>query len=111
MKLKRLQIQKLKISPKLRVIMFSSAIFTVAAIALIIYANFGNSQKVEAGTGMHGAKTVSAANTILNEFTTLSADVSAGATQIRVASNTINSNCSFTNSSDSKHLSVTSSTD
>ncbi|CAN5563839.1 hypothetical protein BH11BAC1_BH11BAC1_04170 [soil metagenome] len=96
MKLKRLQIQKLKISPKLRVIMFSSAVFTVAAIALIIYANFGTSQKVIAGTGMHGACTVTSANTILNEFTTLTADVSAGASQISVASSTINSNGRFT---------------
>ncbi|MEO8086436.1 MAG: hypothetical protein ABI763_06435, partial [Bacteroidota bacterium] len=96
MKLKRLQIQKLKISPKLRVILFSSAVFTVAAIALIIYANFGTSQKVIAGTGMHGAKTVASANTILNEFTTLTADVSAGTSQISVASSTINSNGRFT---------------
>ncbi len=95
MKLKRLQIQKLKISPKLRVILFSSAVFTVSAIALIIYANFGISKKAEAGTGMHGAKTVAAANTILNEFTTLTNNVSAGATQIRVSSSTINSNGRF----------------
>ncbi len=98
MKLKRLQIQKLKISPKLRVILFSSAIFTVSAIALIIYANFGTSKRAEAGTGMHGTKTVTAVNTILNEFTTLTANVSIGATQINVASNTINANGRFSGS-------------
>ncbi|MCX6275853.1 MAG: T9SS type A sorting domain-containing protein [Bacteroidetes bacterium] len=96
--MKRLQIQKLKISPKLRLIMFSSAIFTVAAVALIIYANFGTSQKVQAGTGMHGVGSVTLGNTILNEFTTLTADVSAGATQISVASNSINANGRFSTS-------------
>ncbi len=79
----------------MRVIMFSGAMFTIAAAALLVYSNLGLSKRAEAGTGMHGAKTVSTTNAILNEFTTLNADVSAGATQIAVVSNTINANGRF----------------
>ncbi len=44
---------------------------------------------------MLGAKTVSTTNVILNEFTTLSAYASAGATSITVASSTMNSHARF----------------
>lgn len=44
---------------------------------------------------MHGAKTVSTTNVILNEFTTLTADVSIGATSISVAASSLNTNARF----------------
>ncbi len=45
---------------------------------------------------MHGAKTVTTTNVILNEFTTLTADVSAGTSSIAVGSSTLNANSRFT---------------
>ncbi len=45
--------------------------------------------------GMHGVKVVSAPNAILNEFTNLSTNTSAGAVSISVASSSLNSNSRF----------------
>lgn len=45
---------------------------------------------------MHGAKTVTTTNAILNEFTTLNADASAGSSSITVGSSTLNANLRFT---------------
>ncbi len=46
--------------------------------------------------GKNGAKTVSAANTIVNEYTTLAIDAIAGATSISVANSGLNTNSRFT---------------
>src|SRR5205814_1118747 len=57
--------------------------------------NFGASKKTFASLGMHGAKTVSTTNVILNEFTALTANAVAGATSITVASSSLNANGRF----------------
>jgi gliding motility-associated-like protein len=48
--------------------------------------------------GKDGAKTVTAANTIVNEYTTLTADAAAGATTITVANSSLNTNSRFSGS-------------
>lgn len=45
--------------------------------------------------GKHGARTISTANTIVNEYTNLTANAAAGATSITVASNSLNANSRF----------------
>ncbi len=45
--------------------------------------------------GIDGPKTITAANTIVNEYTALSADALAGSTSISVAANTLNANNRF----------------
>ncbi|MGD0711169.1 MAG: hypothetical protein ABR968_08285, partial [Bacteroidales bacterium] len=45
--------------------------------------------------GKNGAKTVTAANTVVNEYTTLNTDATAGATSITVANSGLNSNSRF----------------
>ena len=65
-------------------------------LLVFAYCSLGASINSFAGLGMHGAKTVSTTNVILNEFTTLSANVSAGATSITVASSSLNANSRFT---------------
>lgn len=96
MKQRRVQTQQMRISPKLRAMVFSSAIFAMAAGALVIYANFGTAENAAAGTGSEGDKTITHANTIVNDFTTLTTDASAGASQIVVSDNTINVKGRFT---------------
>lgn len=53
---------------------------------------------VYAQRGKHGAKVVSAANTIVNEYTTLTADITSGATSLTVASSNLNTNGRFSGS-------------
>src|SRR5689334_20114867 len=48
-----------------------------------------------AGPGLHGAKVINTSNVILNEFTTLTADVPAGSTTIAVANSGLNANARF----------------
>lgn len=62
---------------------------------IAIYCCFGLPIHSFAGLGMHGAKTVNTTNVILNEFTTLTADVSIGATAISVAASSLNANSRF----------------
>lgn len=45
--------------------------------------------------GKHGAKTVTAANTIVNEYTALTADIAAGATAVSVVASSLNTNGRF----------------
>jgi len=97
MKQKRKQVQQLRISPKLRVIIASSGVFAMAAIALVIYTNMGIRKDAEAGTGKPGVQVINTPNTILNEFTALSIDAPSGATQINVTANTLNSKGRFDN--------------
>ncbi len=63
---------------------------------IILLFILGMQQATFAGLGMHGAKTVTASNVILNEFTTLNADVSAGSTSITVGNSGLNANTRFT---------------
>lgn len=53
------------------------------------------SQSLRAQIGVHGPKTISTANTIVNEYTYLTADATAGSTSITVNSNTLNANSRF----------------
>lgn len=49
-----------------------------------------------ASLGMHGAKTVTTSNVILNEFTTLNANATSGALSVTVGSSSLNANSRFT---------------
>ena len=51
---------------------------------------------VDAQRGKHGDKVVSTSNSIVNEYTTLTTDVGAGAMSITVANSSLNSNARFT---------------
>ena len=53
---------------------------------------------VFAQRGKDGAKTISTANTVVNEYTVLSADANVGATTIQVANNGLNANNRFSTS-------------
>ena len=63
---------------------------------VFVFSFFSSVKNSFAGFGMHGAKTVNTSNVILNEFTTLNANVTAGASSITVASSTLNANSRFT---------------
>ena len=58
----------------------------------LIYGNFCIPNMAFAQQGMLGPKTITAANIILNEFTTLTASAPSGATSLTVASSTVNGN-------------------
>lgn len=75
--------------------LFSSGIFAVAAVTLIIYSNTGLHLEAVAGPGMLGEKTIAIGQSVLNEFTTVTEDVKAGSTQINVADNVLNSHARF----------------
>ncbi|HRH66134.1 MAG TPA: T9SS type A sorting domain-containing protein [Bacteroidia bacterium] len=72
------------------------ASFAAAAFGLFfMYGNFGTSQESFAALAMHGTKTVSSANTILNEYTSLTGNVSAGGKTINVSNSSLNANGRF----------------
>ncbi len=50
---------------------------------------------VFAQRGIHGARTVTAANTIVNEYTAVTANIAVGATTISVAASSLNANARF----------------
>src|SRR5689334_10424317 len=89
---------KVGINASLKVVLFSSALLVIAFVSVFIYSNLGTSKKSVAALGMHGAKTISTTNVILNEFTTLSSNVSSGASAITVASSSLNANSRFSGS-------------
>ncbi|MBU0488499.1 MAG: gliding motility-associated C-terminal domain-containing protein [Bacteroidetes bacterium] len=64
--------------------------YTVISLILLIAA-----LPVNAQPGKDGGKVVSSANTVVNEYTTLSANVAPGGTSIQVASNVFNSSGNF----------------
>lgn len=65
-------------------------------LLIAVFAVFsGIAEQSFAGQGFHGAKTVTTTNTILNEFTTLTANAAQGATSITVASSSLNANARF----------------
>jgi len=76
-------------------VLFSSGMFVFAAVTLIIYSNTGLHLNAVAGSGMMGEKVITTPQTVLNEFTVITADVKAGSTQINVLDNAINSHSRF----------------
>lgn len=78
-----------------RTIVFSSICFFAALSLFLVIGNFGTSKQAMAGLSMHGAKTVSTSNAILNEYTNLTANAAAGATTLTVGTSTLNANSRF----------------
>ncbi len=62
---------------------------------LFFVTNFGFNHNSLAAVGFHGNKTISGSNIILNEYTTLSSNASAGATCITVSNAYLNQNSRF----------------
>jgi len=94
-----------KISPKVRVkilqklttrIWIAGLSFVIAGLTLFFFStNPRLNPEAFAGTGIHGNKTVSGTNIILNEYTTLTSSVSIGATSLSVANAYLNQNSRF----------------
>jgi hypothetical protein len=84
-----------RINPDLRWVTYSAVLFFLLAGGFFLISNLGPSHNAHAGLGLHGARTVTTANTILNEYTTLTNNASAGATSIKVASSSLNANGRF----------------
>jgi hypothetical protein len=80
---------------RLDVLVFSSILFSVAFFIVLLFVNFGTAKKTFASSGIHGAKTISTTGVILNEFTILKENISAGATTILVESSMLNQNNRF----------------
>ena len=73
----------------------SLALATLIYILVWLTGNMATPSSSKAAPGMLGNKTVSSGTVILNEYTTLNSNASAGATQITVSSNTLNANGRF----------------
>lgn len=84
------QQQKIKIR-----ILIASATLLVATAVCIYILNVGSSKGSLAAAGFHGSKTVSTSNVILNEYTTLTSDVSSGSISLTVAASSLNANSRF----------------
>ncbi|HRH65737.1 MAG TPA: T9SS type A sorting domain-containing protein [Bacteroidia bacterium] len=84
-----------KISSKTRIIVFCSTGLLLATGIFFLIANLGHQEKAMAALGMHGVKTVSSSGVILNEYTALTSNASAGTTTINVSSSTLNANGRF----------------
>lgn len=76
-------------------IAFALSLAAIAGTAFFIYNNIGSSEDALANPGKDGAKTVSAANTIVNEYTTLTSNVSSGNSTINVSASSLNANGRF----------------
>lgn len=87
------QVQRQSLS--LRKVAFAVSIAAIAGAGLFVLNNLGTSEEASANPGKDGSKTITSANTIVNEYTYLTNDVSSGATQIKCNSNTINANSRF----------------
>jgi len=72
-----------------KLIMNRTFFFIFLSIILIF------SKNASAQRGKNGAKTVTAVNTIVNEYTVLTADAASGSASVTVASNTLNNNNRF----------------
>jgi gliding motility-associated-like protein len=64
---------------------------TIIYLPALFFAQSGFAQQ-----GIHGPRTVTAANTIVNEYTAITAFITAGSTSITVANSTLNANGRFT---------------
>lgn len=95
----RLQRRKLRQvqrqSQTMKKVVFALSFAAIAGAGLFMINNFGTSEEAMASPGKDGSKTITASNTIINKYTYLTNDVSAGATQIRCNSNTLNANSRF----------------
>ncbi|MCC7232634.1 MAG: T9SS type A sorting domain-containing protein [Bacteroidia bacterium] len=87
--------QKQKIKLSVRVLLFSIMGLAVAFVSVFIWGNIGSTKKAIASTGMHGARTVSSANTIVNEYTYLTSNKSSGSTSLSVSNSSLNANGRF----------------
>lgn len=79
----------------LRKVAFAVSFAAIAGAVLFVMNNVGTSEDARANPGKDGAKTITAVNTIVNEYTYLTSNVSSGGTQIQCNSNTINANGRF----------------
>ncbi len=96
MKLRLLQLPKIKLTVKQRLLYgaLASTIVIAGTIGFIIYFN-SIPQLSKAAMGMHGAKTVSSSGVIVNEYTSLTANAASGSTSLTVANSALNSNSRF----------------
>jgi hypothetical protein len=78
-----------------RRLLWAFSLATVAAAVAFLWNNLGEQEVALANPGKNGARTITAANTIVNEYTTLSSNVSAGATSLSVTSSSLNANGRF----------------
>lgn len=79
----------------LRKVAFAVSFAAIAGAGLFLMNNLGTSEDALANPGKDGAKTITTANAIVNEYTYLTGNSSAGSTQIQCNSNTINANGRF----------------
>ncbi len=96
--IKNLPKSKLKITVRTQLVIAGGFLGAGVIAAFFFFGNMGISKSTKAAQGMHGIKTVSAANSILNEYTTLTANAAAGATTITVTSSSLNANGRFASS-------------
>ena len=87
-----------------RKVILSISIAAIAGAYFFVFNNLGTSENAKANPGKDGAKTITASNTILNEFTCLTSNASAGATTISVSSSSLNANSRFSSSLSSGDL-------
>lgn len=87
---------KLKQKFRFSIIAASAGFAGALAIAIfMIYGNFGVQKIAKALPGKDGAKIITVPNTIINEFTALTADVSVSGTLISVSGSGLNTNGRF----------------
>lgn len=95
----RLQRRKLRQvqrqSQTMKKVVFAISFAAIAGAVIFVMNNLGTSEDALANPGKDGTRTITAANTIVNEYTYLTHDVSAAATQIRCNSTTLNANSRF----------------
>lgn len=84
-----------RISPRARIVLFSTAGLLVASGIFFLIANLGHQEKAIAAFGMHGIRTVTTTNVIVNEYTTLTSNANSGATTINVSNSGLNTNGRF----------------
>ncbi|MEP7170229.1 MAG: hypothetical protein ABI855_12725 [Bacteroidota bacterium] len=66
-----------------------------AVIGLLTTGSLMKTENAVAGRGMHNAKVINSANVIVNEFTTLTADVASDTKNLSVTSSSLNANGRF----------------
>jgi hypothetical protein len=81
-----------------RKVILTLSFAAIAGACFFIFSNLGTSENANANPGKDGSKTITTANQIVNEFTNLTSNASAGATTISVGSSSLNSNSRFSSS-------------
>jgi len=92
-KRKSRQVQRQSMSMRKLTLALSFA--AIAGAVLFVMYNLGTSENALANQGKDGARTITSANTIVNEYAYLTSNVIASATQIQCNSNTLNTNSRF----------------